>query len=835
MLLVVVGQVVNARAAAPADDTKSKLDWESLQAQPGFFDLYWDDATGKLWLGVDDREQPFLYVSSLASGLGSNPVGLDRGQFGESRIVRFKRIGQRFYLQQENYKYRATAQSRAERMAVADSFAPSILFSAEAVEAVGPTGGKTLIDITEFLIRDAHDCIGTLSRSGQGTYQLAPSLSYVHMPRTKAFPDNTELEATLTFTAKSAGSEAQQTAADGTSITLRQHHAFVRLPDNEYKVRQWDPRVGAFNIEYADYSAAIDESPLRRLLTRHRLQKENPRAARSKPIEPVVYYVDSGAPQPIRDALIEGASWWNEAFERAGFIDGFRVEVLPEGVDPMDIRYNVIQWVHRATRGWSYGQSIVDPRTGEIIKGHVLLGSLRVRQDRLLFEGLSPTSQVDANASKIGSAICEAAAHPAAALAQLTDGVDTTELALARIRQLSAHEVGHTLGLAHNFAASTYADRASVMDYPAPRIRVADGKLDFSDAYGIGIGKWDEFAIAYAYSDFPRGPDADEESEARQLLQLVADANRGGLLYVSDADARPAGAAHPLASLWDDGSDPVSGLKNATEVRKIAINQFGLSAISLGVPLADLEQSFVPVYLHHRYQIEAAAKMLGGYMYSYAVNDAARPAGRAAVTAVPVVDQRRALSALLATLRPEQLVIPERILSILPPKPASSASDRERFHSQTSPVFDANAAARILSEMTIGGILQPERASRLAVSRQSDWDLEAVLEDMSDALLATPETNLAKGHVQCVVMDTYVEQLLELARRGDTPIQVQATVDAHLFRAIEKLNRGISFRGLHAKVCRQLVDRIEAYQDAAPEPRPSRRELAAPPGSPIGN
>ncbi|GAB5402025.1 MAG: zinc-dependent metalloprotease [Aureliella sp.] len=827
LALVLVAGKHTCAAPADSEGQAKQLDLSSFQRLAGFFDLYWDDSDGKLWLDTAGTDSPFLYVSSLASGLGSNPVGLDRGQFGSTRIVRFRRVGKRYFLIQENTKYRASSRNPAERNAVSESFAPSILFSATAVAA---SDDRSVIDITSFLIRDAHDCIGALARAGEGAYQLASQLSYVHMPRTKVFPDNVEMEATLTFTSKKAGSEAQQVAADGTSVTLRQHHSFVRLPDDGFRPREWHPRSGTFSVDYADYSAAIDQPSERRLITRHRLEKKDPGAARGPAVEPIVYYVDSGAPQPIRDALLDGARWWNEAFSQAGYIDAFRVEVLPEGVDPMDIRYNVIQWVHRATRGWSYGQSIVDPRTGEIIKGHVLLGSLRVRQDRLLFDGLSPEQTTS---GQLDPTRCLAAAAPGIEMAAQAESVDSTALALARIRQLSAHEVGHTLGFAHNFAASTYGDRASVMDYPAPRIKAVDGQLDFSDAYGVGIGQWDRFAVRYAYEQFP------EATERKRLQQLLDEADEKQLLYLTDRDARPAGAAHPLANLWDNGRNPVVGLRDAIAVRQLAIEQFKPTMLASNEPLANVEQAFVPVYLHHRYQIEAAIKLIGGYSYSYSVG-ADLKSGRVkpdsgAVEEITASNQVRALSLLLSCLAPDQLVIPDRIVRLMPPRPSSSATDRERFSSRTSPVFDTSSAVQAVADMVLSGLLHPERASRLASSNESDWSLGVVLGLIADAVFTAPESNTADAQAQQVVMDSYVQHLLRLARRENTPVQVQAVVREHLGEVVKKLDRGTNYRGTHAAVCKHLLAQVNAALETAPLPRTSTESVSPPPGSPIGN
>jgi DNA-directed RNA polymerase subunit F len=833
-------------AAEDEDEKKneSSFDVSEFESFQGFINSYWDSKKGKIWIQIPDpnlEEQSFLYISSLATGLGSNPVGLDRGQLSSERIVHFRSVGERAFLVQENWKYRASTDNLAERRAIRDSFAESILWGGK-VER--DAAGMAYVDMTDFFLRDAHDCVGTLASSGQGNFSLDKNRSHIYLPRCKSFPDNSEIEAALTFSSSKPGRLARRVAADGKSITLRQHHSFVRLPDAGYRPRAWDPRVGCFSVDFADYGAPIEDSIEKRLIARHRLEKLDPSLEKSPAKDPIVYYVDPGVPQPVRDALIEGASWWNEAFESAGFVDAFQVKVLPEDADPMDVRYNVIQWVHRATRGWSYGQSVTDPRTGEIIKGHVLLGSLRVRQDHLIFEGLGQevvaSGSVRANQCGMGSVPDEAY------LSQLDPNLSSTEVALARIRQLSAHEVGHTIGFAHNFAASTYADRASVMDYPAPRVKIVDGRLDLSDAYGVGIGEWDKFSVQYAYSEFK------PEEEPNRLAALIASAQQRGLRYISDADARPAGAAHPLANLWDDGTDPVTALQHEMQVRRIAIDTFDASAIRNGDPYAELEKAFVPVYLHHRYQVEAAAKALAGYNYTYAVRDEKKPV-TAVQTPIDLPTQLAALVALGQTIQPEELVIPQRILALIPPRVSSSASDRERFSSQTGPIFDANAAMESAAELTIGCLLQPERASRLA-KQGADADqlgLRTVITALRNATLDgaferiekqqdtyTREELIEFDQARRIVERVFVHKLLELCSNP------RASLDARYIaiREANEIQRELmsKVRDYTAKspVTAQWLALIADIQRFLDRPYPSKqfeKPVELPPGSPIGS
>jgi len=606
-----------------------------MQKFPGFFPFYWDAKAGKMWLEIDKWDTEFLYVESLPAGIGSNDIGLDRGQLGNSVIVRFDRVGPRVLLVAPNYNFRATTNNPDERLAVKDAFAESTLWG---FDVVAEEGTRVLVDATNFYLRDVHQVTNTLQRQQQGTYRLEPSRSAFYLPNTKNFPQNTEVETTLTFTGEPMGQLVREVVPVPEAITVRERHSFVQLPPPGFKPRVFDPRSSFQSIDYMDFATPIEEPVTKRFITRHRLQKKDPGARISEAVAPIVYYVDRGAPEPVRSALLEGARWWNQAFEAIGYKDAFRVEVMPADVDPMDVRYNVIQWVHRSTRGWSYGNSLVDPRTGEIIQGRVSLGSLRDRQDFLIAEGLlAPYDKTNTASPKL------------------------LEMVLARLRQLSAHEVGHTLGLQHNYAASPVS-RASVMDYPAPRAKLgADGVPDLSDAYAKGIGEWDKVSIAYGYQDFPVGTD-----EQQSLDRTLSEAFARGLMYLTDQDARPASSASSVAHLWDNGTNVIDELGNVMKVRAAALRRFGENNIREGAPVATIEEVLVPIYMYHRYQVEAAAKVIGGQDYTFSV----KGKGDRNPQIVSPEEQRRALAAVLDTIKPEALAVPESLLRLIPPRPS---------------------------------------------------------------------------------------------------------------------------------------------------------------------
>ena len=330
--------------------------------------------------------------------------------------------------------------------------------------------------------------------------------------------------------------------------------------------------------------------------------------------------------------------------------------MLPADADPMDARYNLISWVHRSTRGWSYGGGITDPRTGEIIKGNVTLGSLRVRQDYMIGQGLVPLYGEGMDGACLLGMMAEDDY-----IAQLDPSTDITAMSLARIRQLAGHEVGHTLGFAHNFAASTYG-RGSVMDYPAPWVDIKDGKLDLSNAVRDRHRR-----LRQVRRQLRLQPVRCRRQRGAGAREIFEDGVANGMLYITDGDARPANAAHPLASLWDSGSDPIATLKHEMDVRRIGLANFGLRNIPIGTPLSELERQLLPLYLHHRYQMQSAVKSLGGVYFTYAVRTALGPNPPTVAQIVPPAIQRAALDAVLSTITVDTLRIPTRVLDLIPP------------------------------------------------------------------------------------------------------------------------------------------------------------------------
>jgi len=792
-------QTVSAPVAAVSIAKKTAA-WQKL---PGYFNLYWDAQAGKLWLEIEKWNQEFLYQTGLAAGVGSNDIGLDRGQLGQTRIVRFERSGPKILLVQSNYDYRAVTGDPAERRAVRDSFAESVLWG---FTAAAEDNGRVLVDASDFFLRDVHGVPAALRRSKQGAYHLDAARSAISLSQTKNFPLNTEVEATLTFAGEEPGNWVRQVTPSPESITVREHHSFVQLPGPGYKPRAYDPRSSFGGMQFLDYATPVSEPVVKRFAVRHRLAKKDPRAAVSEAVQPIVYYLDPGTPEPIRSALLEGARWWNQAFEAAGYKNAFRVEMLPEGADPLDLRYNVIQWVHRATRGWSYGESIVDPRTGEIIKGQVSLGSLRVRQDYLIAEALlAPYEKGKPVSPKM------------------------EQMALARLRQLAAHEVGHTLGLMHNYASST-VNRSSVMDYPPPLVKLSAGGVpDLTSAYATGIGEWDKVSIAWGYQDFAPGTD-----ERGTLDKTLTDAYARGLRYLTDQDARPAGSSSSLAHLWDSGANPVEELPRLMQVREAALRRFGENNIREGAPLATLEDALVPLYMLHRYQVEAAAKLVGGMDYTFAL----RGDGQTPTRIVAPAEQRRALAAVLATLQPEALALPDSLLKMIPPRTPEYERGREHFKIRTSPAFDALAPAEAAAQHTLQFLFNAERASRLVEFHARDA-ANPGLEEVLDAILAatwkSPRGSGYPAELSRVVDTVALYDLMALAASEQATPQAAAIAALKL----EDLKAWLASAQASAKDDAERAHLLQAASQISvfqknPKSLPAAAPSLPPDGPPIG-
>ncbi|NOT52504.1 MAG: zinc-dependent metalloprotease [Chitinophagaceae bacterium] len=779
----------------PSIEEKTK----DLKKYEGFFNFYWDENTGKLFLEVNRLDSEFLYAISLPAGLGSNDIGLDRGLTSGGRIVKFSKVGRKILLIQPNYDYRAITNDVAEKRAVEQSFAQSTLwgFTEEA-----ETGDRYLVDATDFLLRDAMQVVNRIRNNQQGNYSLDKTRSAFYLPHTKNFPLNSEFETTVTFVNNdgNTGNYVNTVTPSSEAITLRMHHSFVQLPDNDYQPRVFDPRSSFYNISYFDYSTPVSEPIAKYFICRHRLKKKDPNAAMSEAVKPIIYYLDNGTPEPIRTALMEGAAWWNQAFEAAGYKNAFQVKLLPEDADPMDIRYNMINWVHRSTRGWSYGASITDPRTGEIIKGNVTLGSLRVRQDYLIAQGL---------------------------LAPFENGVPADDkmlkMALARLSQLSAHEVGHTLGMMHNYIASTNG-RASVMDYPHPLVKInSAGEIDLSNAYDDKIGAWDKIAITWGYQDFPANT-----NEKNALNKIIGDAQKNGLEFLTDQDARPAGAFHPRTHLWDNGTNAVDELKEAMKVRAKALNQFGEKNIRDDMPMAMLEDVLVPVYFYHRYQLEAVTKVIGSLSYNYTL----KGDGRTTTETVSKAEQVKALNAVIDCIDPAVLRIPDKIAKLIPPRPAGYDASRELFRKRTGLAFDILSPAETAADLPFSFLFNAERLNRMVqYEKNGGLGVEEMINRLMDKTWRNPRYTGIEGLIQLQTEQVLLTYLLSASVNDNNSFIVKSILQkvvTDLKAFIEqktKTTTDVTYKGHLLLALKRMEEPVAAKPTLHKE---------IPPGAPIG-
>ena len=773
-------------------------DSKTITKHEGYVTFYYDESTDKIFLQIENLHQEFLYVNSLSEGIGSNDIGLDRGQLGNTRIVKFMKAGNKLLLIQPNQDYRAITDNLEEKKSVEQAFAKSVIHGFVIKET---NQGKYLVDATSFFMRDAHGVQGRLSARKQGSYSLDKTRSAISLERTKAFPKNVEFDVMLTFKGSPKSSNIRSVTPTASLITVNQHHSFIELPDGSYKPRKFDPRSGSNAMSYLDYATPVNESIKKRFIYRHRLEKKNPEASKSEAIEPIIYYLDRGTPEPVRSALLDGAKWWNQAYEAIGYTNAFQVKMLPEGADLLDVRYNVIQWVHRSTRGWSYGSSVSDPRTGEIIKGHVSLGSLRIRQDFLIAQALQAPYANDDTSDQFA-----------------------LEMALARIRQLSAHEVGHTIGLAHNFAASTKG-RSSVMDYPHPTLFLKDKKVDFTNAYDTKIGDWDKVAIAYSYGEYTGDEDA-------SLNKLLDDAFKNGARFITDQDARPQGSAHAYAHLWDNGANVSKELDNLLAIRKHAIANFSIDNIKTNQPYSVLEDVFVPLYFFHRYQTEGVTKVIGGLDYSYAL----KGDGSTIVKRVPGKTEKKALVSVLKTLNVEELAIPKKLLNLFPPRAFNYGRTRESFKSKTGVAFDPFGAVETASAMTLGLLLHPERVTRLVQHKSLDNSQLGLVEVLDEVIANSIQKTYKDAYyqeLQNIVNYQVLNQLFHLSSNKDMYWQVNAIVNDKIdkIRVLLKNSKETGIQKIYHKEMIQMISNFKKNPIKFKKPQTPK----IPDGSPIGS
>ena len=785
--------------------SQSILD-KDLVKYEGFFDFYYDIKTDKIYLEVENLNSDFLYISSLATGIGSNDIGLDRGQLGSERLVSFQKSGNKLLLIQPNLSFRAITKNKAEENSIKEAFAKSVIYGFKILET---NDDKYLVDFTSFLMQDKHGVADRLKLAKQGVYKIDKTKSAIELNHTKSFPKNSEFEALLTFSGKPTGNLITSgVSPDPSLVSVVQHHSFIELPDNEYKPREFDPRSGALAISFMDYATPVEDEITKKYITRHRLEKIDPNLEYSEAKEPIIYYLDPGTPEPVRSALIEGASWWNEAYEAIGFKNAFQVKILPDDADPMDCRYNVIQWVHRSTRGWSYGASVVDPRTGEIIKGHVSLGSLRIRQDFLIAQALLSKPFVDDN-----------------------NNDPMLKMAIARIRQLSAHEVGHTIGFAHNFAASTN-NRSSVMDYPHPLIKITNDEIDLSEAYAVGIGDWDKVSVAYSYSEF------NSEIEKNELNNILDNAYNDGLRFITDSDARAKSGAHANAHLWDNENDVVKGLDNILAVRDKAINDFSKFNIKSYETYSKLEDVFVPLYFLHRYQTEAVVKLIAGLDYNYATRDD----NQALVEDVSFNRQNKALLSLLKTIDVKNLAIPKSKLKLFPPRAYNYPRTRESFKSMTGVSFDPFSAVSTASEMSLSLLLSPERMNRLVVqsslynASSKNMNLSHLLTTLTSNTFKTQynqsdeATNKYFFENQQVINNNYLKFLLNLASNKKSFFHVKSKANKEI-RSIATFLSSKKNKNIYSSEYLRTINKF----NTKPELFELKSSPKIPDGSPIGS
>jgi hypothetical protein len=783
---------------------------EGLKRQEGFLPWYWDEKKGQILLELSPASlnREFLYFISLGSGIGSTDVFADRSSFAGNALCRFRRVGAQVLVVQENTAFLAQSGSADLKRSVESSFPTSIL-AALPIEA--EQDETLLLDASHLFIRDAVDLLSKLKRptqivggtmvrteGGGASWRLDESRSVIDLDHSGSFPLNTEIEALLTF---SSDSESNFNQPDSHTLSIREHHSFLPLPEPGYEVREQDPRVGFFGVTFQDFSRSYDRPLTRYLISRWRLQKKDANAAMSEPVRPIVFYLDRAIPEPIRSAARRGALWWNTAFEQAGFKNALRVEDLPEGANPLDVRYPTIQWTNRSGRGWSVGQTHVDPRTGEILHAVVQLDSHRMRTANNYWEATIPS----------GKDSLEPSLDAFAAFDNLDPNISDEQIMLNRLALLTCHEVGHALGLDHNFVASTYL-RGSVMDYFAPRVHIRpDGTADLSDAYMQGVGSYDRFAIEWGYSENASG-NLPQQNAAR-LDAIVKGSIAKGVVWGNYED--------PRWNSYDDGTDPVSWLAEVLPVRDALLLHYGPQMLHPGEPNSMLATRFPLVYLFHRYALGAAINVIGSAKVPLSVAGD----GQAAVVPWSPESEKQAIRLVLEALAPSKLEVPEKLWKQLAPVENRDA-DPERFSSTAGYLFSPQDGARAVADIVVGGLLNPKRLQRMLVLSHEDPQQPSPSFVIS-ALVATG-FGASNGDLPGVVQTEIAERLMALAANAEATPEIQAAALSGV-HAVQSAIKG----GTKNSVSQRLDREISLFLQNPSQNTPKMKPSGAPPGPPV--
>ncbi|QOC23298.1 zinc-dependent metalloprotease [Wenzhouxiangella sp. AB-CW3] len=790
-LSLLLASLLLAGSSALADEVMLPLDLES--------------ESGRVLLEIQAFDEPLIYTNTLATGLGTPSPLLDRGDTGDSALVVFERHGDKVLLIRDNPAYRAISDNPALVESVRESFPRSVLAAMPVQEE---RDGGVVVDATDFVLSDVYDVAARLEAADLGRVSLDSDRSYVRADRSGAFPDNTEIRVALTLAVDEPDRRLRRQAADPRSLAFEQQHSFVALPDDGYRPREYHPRSGAFPHVFFNFARSLEEGYEQRWIWRWRLEPSDPEAYLAgelvDPVEPIIFYLDPAIQEPYRSAFREGGNWWAEAFEAAGFSNAFEVRDLPEDADPMDIRYNMLVWVHRNERGPSVGPNYRDPRTGEIISAKTRMDSFRSLVNHDLWMGFLPAAGPDGLA------------------------VSSEEMAMARRRQHTAHEIGHSLGMAHNFIAAT-RDRASVMDYPVPLVRLDDdGHVDLSDAYAEGIGEFDKLAIRYAYTWFP-----DDESERQGLAEILAEMAEHDQPFITGGHAADDGS-YPGATRWVEGNDMFSAYERTRAVRQVLLEHFDDRALGDDEPYVVLQRRFAHVYMHHRTALIGVIKHVGGYAFSYALKrdglDPTRP--------VPADDQYRALDEAVAALEPSELRIRDRIADLMAPAPMGWDGgwqwyvDPGAIESPGDTLFDPVDVAHRWSFEIVTRLLEPARMTRSASQHARNDDVPAPGEVMDRLIAATWERDAgaaADGHDAALIrvaQRSVLDGLLDLAGNARAVFSVRAAAEARLHELAESLEprrreRLSDEEAAHRRLARADIERyFEGRDDPASRPRP---------------
>jgi hypothetical protein len=824
---------------------KLVADTEKLE---GLFNLYRNPETAKIYLEVKPQQLNKNYLASVTMESGIGERGLYSGVPLQTWLFYFRRMNNNLHFVVRNVNFRAEPGDPQKR-SLDRSFSDSVLYSLP-IKSIHPTQETILIDLGDLMLTDIPGLTPFLEESLKGNYQLDTNKSY--FGTAKAFPANVEIESIYGFSLSSGQGDYLPTLPDNRALTLRVRYSLSQLEqNNSYRPRLADERVGYFLTTYQDFSNPKRRDVFVRYINRWHLEKQDPKAPLSPPKKPIVFWIENAVPLEYREAIREGVLMWNKAFEKAGFKDAIQVEQMPDNADwdSADVRYNTIRWFNSLDGFFARGPARVNPLTGEILDADIVVDSGLVRDIQQDFRRLVDQNQAQKSSllsTLMGSGnLCpsvidrSSTSKKTSVLSQLAEDHDLCysresiqqsaidrlglsvfsantqlrseqmkEYVHQRLRWVIAHEVGHTLGLRHNFRGSTLLAPQelnnsnvtqtkglvnSVMDYLP--INLAPQGTPQGDYFPVAVGVYDEWAIEYGYK--PSGAIV-AQAERRFLEEIAKRSTNPDLAYATDEDIFD---LNPDANRWDMSSDVLTYSQTQLDNARAMWVRLEKRYPSSGESYSELSELFDTVFWHYLQNVYFITKYIGGQ--SFYRNHAGDPNGRLPFEPVPVAKQREALSVLQKyVFAADAFKFSPQLLNKLAPSRWRDWGNDLKIERLDYPIHES---IFFLQSQVLGDLLSGDRLTRLqdielkSPSNQA-LTLPELFKTLEDSIwtevLQPNDKSLSISSVRRSLQRSYLNQLTSMVLRTANVPEDARTLAWYRLRQLQgSLNRTLRRHG----------------------------------------